>query len=90
MKININRPFKDLSGNDVKESNQGKLLADWITKQQFGNSLQYFAIALDLWKTGEAEIDNLPAFISLIEQENNGLNILTKAQILQSLKEQVK
>lgn len=87
MKINFNFNLLDLDGNEIENSNVGKLIANMLVQQSKGDALKFWDWALDLNKGKELDLDSsdyetLKNFI----KDNEQLTIIAKAQILKSLK----
>jgi len=87
MKIDFNFNLLDLDGNQIENSNVGKLVANMLVQQSKGDALKFWDWALDLNKGKELDLDSsdqetLKNFI----KDNEQLKIIAKAQILKSLK----
>jgi hypothetical protein len=91
MKLNLNFNLKGLDGNEIPNTNAGKLLAEEISRTNQGNSIKLFDWAVKLWNENEIELDSTDAEVlkALIEKSTN-LTVLSKAQLLRSLQEEKK
>jgi hypothetical protein len=81
MKINMNVPILGLDGQEVPDSNIGKLVAQMLVNSSRGDVLKYWHWAQNLYAGKELDLDpsdseTLKAFIKDHEQ----MTILLKAQ----------
>lgn len=81
--IDFNIPLKDLEGNDIPQSNMGKILANTLVTNSSGDALKFWDWALKLHNGAPLSLDTsdkntLKAFI----EKNESLTILSKAQLL--------
>lgn len=81
--IDFNIPLKDLEGNDIPQSNMGKILANTLVTNSSGDALKFWDWALKLHNGALLILDNsdkntLKTFI----EQNESLTILSKAQLL--------
>jgi cytochrome c-type biogenesis protein CcmH/NrfG len=95
IKINLNKPFTNLEGTAIPETqdgktltNQGKSLAQYMAQTNKGNAIKLLALAIDLHKTGEIEVDEADfKTIRDMVESNEQYSNLVKAQIMKELDE---
>lgn len=86
MKIQLNKNLVGLDGQEIDQSNMGKLLATILSSSNKGDALKFWSWATKLHSGEELDLDpsdmeTLKNFVKDSEQ----LTILSKAQILQEL-----
>ena len=89
MKIDFNKPAKDLDGDEMENTHLGKLIAKALVNQSKGDPLKYFDWAVKLHKGEVIDLDKadqktLRAFI----ETNESITILAKYQILEEMDNQ--
>jgi hypothetical protein len=88
MKINLDKQFKKLSGEDYAgdASHMGKVLAEALSASNKGNSIKLYSWALKLFNKEELELDGADhkELLKMIESSTT-LNNLCKAQLLSEL-----
>lgn len=82
-KVNLNFALKDLDGNEVENSNAGKIVAQVLQSSTKGDALKNWEWAVGLHTNGELDLDSsdfetLKTFVKTHEQ----LPSITKAQVL--------
>jgi hypothetical protein len=87
MKIDLNFNLVDLDGKSIENSNAGKIVAESLVRQSKGDALKYWdwAVALNKGEILDLDSSDQETFKNFV-RDNEGLPILTKAQILQKLK----
>jgi hypothetical protein len=86
MKLNLNHNLIGLDGQEIAESNLGKLVANILASSNKGDAAKMWHWALKLHAGEELELDpsdleTLKVFI----KDNEQLTVLSKAQIIASL-----
>lgn len=85
--IDLNRPLKDLEGNDVEGSNAGKLLSPQLISVSQGNIVKHMDWALALHKGQPITVDNADLeYLRKFVENRDTLSILAKHRILEMLK----
>ena len=87
MKINLNKPLKDLEGKDIENGNMGKLLANVMVGKSGSNDIiKIFELAQKFYRGENVELDtqDLKLVKDIVEKAEN-LSLLAKAQILKEL-----
>lgn len=85
--IDLNHCLKDLDGNEVKDSNAGKLLATCLVSVPQGNIVKHFDWAMALHKGQPIDVDKADLeYLKKFVENNATLSILAKHQILEMLK----
>lgn len=82
--LDFNFKFKDLAGQEITESNAGKLLSNILSDDRGKNPVKLFSWALAFFDGKAISLD--PQDLELLKNlviETQGLNALTKAQILE-------
>jgi len=89
MKIDLNFNLVDLDGKAIENSNAGKIVAESLVRQSKGDALKYWdwAVALNKGEILDLDTSDQETFKSFVK-DNEGLPILTKAQILHKLKKE--
>jgi len=82
MKVNLNKQFKALNGEELKGLTMGQMLAEALSQSNKGNSIKLYNWALKFYNKEEVEMDDTDFDVlkGLVET-NDGLNNLFKAQI---------
>jgi hypothetical protein len=86
MKVDLNFSLLDLDGNTIANSNVGKIVANTLVQQSKGDPLKFWEWALALNKGESLDLDSSDSEIFNSFIKDNDFPIITKAQILQSLK----
>lgn len=89
MKLNLNIPFTDLSGNKAAEGQptQGQLLAQVLANQNKGNAIQLLEWAMALHQGKELSLDTTGHdTLKGVIEGTDMLPALSKGQLLLSLK----
>ena len=86
MKINLNSALLDLDGNEIADSNMGKILAQLLISETKGDALKFWDWAMKLHKGEILDLDksDQEVFKNFVK-ETEKLPIITKAQILEKL-----
>lgn len=86
MKIDLNKSLIDLDGKEIADSNMGKIVAQTLITGSKGDALKFWDWANKLYKGEILDLDksDQEVFKNFIK-ENEGLPIITKAQILELL-----
>lgn len=86
MKINLNSALVDLDGNEIADSNMGKILAQLLISETKGDALKFWDWAMKLHKGEVLDLDksDQEVFKNFLK-ETEKLPIITKAQILEKL-----
>lgn len=86
MKINLNSALVDLDGNEIADSNMGKILAQLLISETKGDALKFWDWAMKLHKGEVLDLDksDQEVFKNFVK-ETEKLPIITKAQILEKL-----
>ena len=86
MKINLNSALLDLDGNEIADSNMGKILAQLLISETKGDALKFWDWAMKLHKGEVLDLDksDQEVFKNFVK-ETEKLPIITKAQILEKL-----
>jgi hypothetical protein len=85
-KIDLNKCLTDLDGNEIKESNMGKIVAQMLVSSSKGDALKYMAWALKMHAGESLELD--PSDVETLKnfiKDHDQLTILSKAQMLEVL-----
>jgi hypothetical protein len=87
MKIDLNFNLAELDGKEIKNANAGKIVANALVQQSKGDALKFWdwAVALNKGEVLDLDTSDQETFKSFVK-DNEGLPILTKAQILHKLK----
>lgn len=82
MKINLNKQFKALNGEELKGLTMGQMLAEALSASNKGNSIKLYNWALKFYNKEEVEMDDTDFDVlkGLIES-SEALNNLFKAQL---------
>jgi hypothetical protein len=83
MKINMNVPILGLDGQDLPESNIGKLIAQVLVQSSKGDAVKLWFWAQKLFTGEELELD--PTDVEILRnfiKDSESLTILAKAQAL--------
>lgn len=83
--VNLNKVLTDLDGQEIKDSNMGKIAAQMLISATKGDALKFMSWALKLHAGESLELDpsdkeTLKNFI----KEHEQLTILSKAQMLEA------
>ena len=86
MKIDLNKPVLELDGTEAPNTTMGKILAQLLVSETKGDALKLWDWAQKLYKGEIIDLDksDQEVFKNFIK-ENEGLPIITKAQILELL-----
>jgi hypothetical protein len=87
MKIDLNFNLAELDGKEIKNANAGKIVANALVQQSKGDALKFWdwAVALNKGEILDLDTSDQETFKNFVK-DNEGLPILTKAQILHKLK----
>lgn len=58
MKVNLNKQFKNLSGEEMKGQSKAQVLAEVLSQSNKGNSIKLYAWALKFFAGEEVEMDD--------------------------------
>lgn len=82
MKVNLNKQFKALNGEELKGLTMGQMLAEALSQSNKGNSIKLYNWALKFYNKEEVEMDDTDfEVLKGLVETNEGLNNLFKAQI---------
>ncbi len=87
MKIDLNCNLLDLEGQEVENTNAGKLVAQTLVQGTKGDALKFWdwAVALNKGDVLDLDSSDQETFKNFIK-ENESITIFAKAQILNKLK----
>lgn len=87
MKIDLNCNLLDLEGQEVENTNAGKLVAQTLVQGTKGDALKFWdwAVALNKGEVLDLDSSDQETFKNFIK-ENESITIFAKAQILNKLK----
>ena len=82
--LNFNFALKDLSGNEIPDSNAGKLLASLLSNDNGKNPAKFWAWAQEFYGGQTVKIDNQDLdLLKTLVTDSQQLTALSKAQILE-------
>lgn len=83
MKVNMNKAILGLDGQEIAESNLGKLIAQVLVQNSKGDALKFWHWAQKLYAGEELELDPTDSeTLKSAIKDNESLTILAKAQAL--------
>jgi hypothetical protein len=87
MKIDLNCNLLDLEGQEVENTNAGKLVAQTLVQGTKGDALKFWdwAVALNKGEVLDLDSSDQETFKNFVK-DNESITIFAKAQILQKLK----
>lgn len=88
MKLNFKKPFVDLDGNDIPESDQGKTLASALSQSldpKEGDLIKYWEWAQKCHKGEQLDLDTADRKKVREFIEKSNFNVLVKAQLLTTM-----
>jgi hypothetical protein len=88
MKLNFKKPFVDLDGNDISESDQGRTLASALSQSldpKEGDLIKYWEWAQKCHKGEELDLDTADRKKVREFIEKSNFNVLVKAQLLSTM-----
>jgi len=83
MKLNFNFNLVNLDGEELKDANAGKVLANALIQQTKGDAVKIWEIALSLNKGDIVDLDSSDQeLIKNFIKETDTLNVIAKGQLL--------
>jgi hypothetical protein len=83
MKLNFNFNLVNLDGEELKDANAGKVLANALIQQTKGDAIKIWEIALSLNKGDIVDLDSSDQeLIKNFIKETDTLNVIAKGQLL--------
>lgn len=86
MKINLNKNLNGLDGQEIKDTNIGKIVANALASSSQGDALKLMTWATKLYNGEQLDLDpsDLITFKEFVNSNQN-FNLLLKAQVLETL-----